>query len=106
MSRKPKHFIEIMACPSGCLNGGGQLLPRGIGRELSSDMGVNEKRAFIKQVNDAYASERVQSPLENVSWLDGIYTCVLSNSFLMCAEIGLRMTRKRFAWHFIHSITT
>lgn len=23
------HFIEVMACPSGCLNGGGQIRPMG-----------------------------------------------------------------------------
>ena len=22
----PYHFVEVMACPSGCLNGGGQVL--------------------------------------------------------------------------------
>ncbi|KAJ3084937.1 hypothetical protein HK102_000500 [Quaeritorhiza haematococci] len=25
------HFVEVMACPSGCINGGGQLKPDGIG---------------------------------------------------------------------------
>ncbi|KAG7401811.1 hypothetical protein PHYBOEH_010274 [Phytophthora boehmeriae] len=27
-SRCPYHYVEIMACPSGCLNGGGQIKPK------------------------------------------------------------------------------
>ena len=33
----PYHFIEIMACPGGCINGGGQPLIHG-------DFGIVEKR--------------------------------------------------------------
>ncbi|KAF9430217.1 hypothetical protein BGZ76_000915 [Entomortierella beljakovae] len=27
--KSPYHFVEVMACPSGCINGGGQLKPEG-----------------------------------------------------------------------------
>jgi iron only hydrogenase large subunit-like protein len=27
--KSPYHFVEVMACPSGCINGGGQLKPPG-----------------------------------------------------------------------------
>ncbi|XP_006897523.1 PREDICTED: cytosolic Fe-S cluster assembly factor NARFL [Elephantulus edwardii] len=51
--RCPYHYVEVMACPSGCLNGGGQLrAPDAQGKEL------------LQQVERLYASVRTQVPEE------------------------------------------
>ncbi|KAF0032655.1 hypothetical protein F2P81_014945 [Scophthalmus maximus] len=60
------HFVEVMACPSGCLNGGGQVkaLP-----------GQNQKE-HLQEVEDLYKAERPLSPEDDTrvaelyqSWL-------------------------------------
>lgn len=33
----PYHFVEVMACPSGCLNGGGQVKPKKEGPKEARD---------------------------------------------------------------------
>ncbi|KAM6166455.1 cytosolic iron-sulfur assembly component 3 isoform 1-T1 [Erethizon dorsatum] len=49
--RCPYHYVEVMACPSGCLNGGGQLkAPDVPGREL------------LQQVERLYSMIRVEAP--------------------------------------------
>lgn len=49
--RCPYHFVEIMACPTGCLNGGAQLRP---------DDG--DSKSLLKRVEDAYHSLQVRAP--------------------------------------------
>lgn len=51
-------FIEIMACPSGCLNGGGQLTTN----EISTRMGSRE---FLKKTETAYYSLPAINPQIN-----------------------------------------
>ncbi|KAM9208627.1 cytosolic iron-sulfur assembly component 3 isoform 3-T3 [Dugong dugon] len=49
--RCPYHYVEVMACPSGCLNGGGQLRPPdGHSKEL------------LQQVEQLYREVRTQVP--------------------------------------------
>ncbi|KFO34761.1 cytosolic iron-sulfur assembly component 3 [Fukomys damarensis] len=49
--RCPYHYVEVMACPSGCLNGGGQLKAHDVpGREL------------LQQVERLYSMIRVEAP--------------------------------------------
>ncbi|KAM9584064.1 cytosolic iron-sulfur assembly component 3 isoform 3-T3 [Trichechus inunguis] len=49
--RCPYHYVEVMACPSGCLNGGGQLgAPDGRSKEL------------LQQVGQLYREVRTQLP--------------------------------------------
>ncbi|ESP01419.1 hypothetical protein LOTGIDRAFT_111940 [Lottia gigantea] len=62
------HFVEIMACPSGCNNGGGQLRPE-------SDETVNER---LIRVNELYQTEQTLDPFDNSNvkklyeeWLNG-----------------------------------
>ncbi|XP_078414778.1 cytosolic Fe-S cluster assembly factor narfl isoform X1 [Cetorhinus maximus] len=50
-------YVEVMACPSGCLNGGGQI--RTEGSESSKDL--------LQQVEELYASVKVQAPEANES---------------------------------------
>nr|XP_026693786.1 cytosolic Fe-S cluster assembly factor narfl [Ciona intestinalis] len=40
------HFVEVMACPSGCLNGGGQIKAPGGDRELQKDIFSSVQIAF------------------------------------------------------------
>ncbi|XP_062388136.1 cytosolic Fe-S cluster assembly factor narfl [Sardina pilchardus] len=50
--KSPYHFVEVMACPSGCLNGGGQLKPQG---ELSN-------KDLLQRVETLYQAERSAAP--------------------------------------------
>uniref|UniRef100_A0A665TW66 Iron hydrogenase small subunit domain-containing protein n=1 Tax=Echeneis naucrates TaxID=173247 RepID=A0A665TW66_ECHNA len=67
--KMPYHFVEVMACPSGCLNGGGQLkaLP-----------GQNQKELLLK-VEELYKAECSLSPEDDThvaelyqSWLHSV----------------------------------
>ncbi|KAK9535027.1 hypothetical protein VZT92_007433 [Zoarces viviparus] len=46
--KSPYHFVEVMACPSGCLNGGGQVKPL---------PGQNPKE-LLQKVEELYTAER------------------------------------------------
>ncbi|NXE13459.1 NARFL factor, partial [Lophotis ruficrista] len=52
--KSPYHYVEVMACPSGCLNGGGQIKPDG---ESSKDQ--------LQQVERLYESLRTEIPEKN-----------------------------------------
>eukprot|EP00794_Sanderia_malayensis_P015037 gene15037-16590_t len=54
------HFVEIMACPSGCLNGGGQL------RASSTE----EAKELLVKVKDIYESVSCRGTYENRSVID------------------------------------
>ncbi|XP_056258227.1 cytosolic Fe-S cluster assembly factor narfl [Seriola aureovittata] len=67
--KMPYHFVEVMACPSGCLNGGGQVkaLP-----------GQNPKE-LLKKVEELYMAEHSQLPEDDTdvaelyeSWLHSL----------------------------------
>lgn len=49
--RCPYHYVEVMACPSGCLNGGGQL------KALGTD-----SRELLQQVERLYSMVRSEAP--------------------------------------------
>jgi iron only hydrogenase large subunit-like protein len=55
-------FIEIMACPSGCLNGGGQ---------IRDEKSILSKQLFSK-VNDMYNSVPIKLPDDN-TFLKKVY---------------------------------
>ncbi|XP_067942186.1 cytosolic Fe-S cluster assembly factor narfl-like [Watersipora subatra] len=66
--RCPYDFVEVMACPSGCLNGGGQ---------LSAAADENSKE-LLSKVTDLYNSVASRDPKEsryverlNLEWLEG-----------------------------------
>ena len=46
--RMPYHFVEIMACPSGCLNGGGQMKPE------EGEAGGNGRDAAMANLEGLY----------------------------------------------------
>jgi iron only hydrogenase large subunit-like protein len=64
-------FVEIMACPGGCLNGGGQ---------IKSQKGENPKK-LLKNVEEIYNDQKILYPDDNkiiqelyVLWFDGIFS--------------------------------
>ncbi|NXI72024.1 NARFL factor, partial [Anseranas semipalmata] len=66
--KSPYHYVEVMACPSGCLNGGGQIKVEG---ESSKD--------WLQQVEKLYDSLKIEIPEENRTvaelyeqWLGGM----------------------------------
>ncbi|XP_063270651.1 cytosolic iron-sulfur assembly component 3 isoform X2 [Prinia subflava] len=63
----PYHYVEVMACPSGCLNGGGQIRLEGEG-----------SKEQLQEVERLYESPRAEIPEENQAvrelyqrWLGG-----------------------------------
>ncbi|GAM24614.1 hypothetical protein SAMD00019534_077890, partial [Acytostelium subglobosum LB1] len=69
----PYHFIEVMACPSGCINGGGQI-KAGSGT-------IKEQKVLIQQSEDRYNEQSVKLPLEDKRvteiydlWLNGVFS--------------------------------
>ncbi|KAM4531758.1 cytosolic Fe-S cluster assembly factor narfl [Odontesthes bonariensis] len=67
--KSPYHFVEVMACPSGCLNGGGQVKP---------GTGQNQKE-FLQKVEQLYKAERPLLPEDDAgvaelyrSWLHSV----------------------------------
>ena len=64
----PYHFVEIMACPIGCLNGGGQIRPEG--EETAKDRLADVTNLYnaMKTVNPSSVCQ-VNEMYE--SWLGG-----------------------------------
>ncbi|XP_048870805.1 cytosolic Fe-S cluster assembly factor narfl isoform X2 [Brienomyrus brachyistius] len=67
--KSPYHFVEVMACPSGCLNGGGQIRPQ-------ADQSNKE---LLQQVEELYKAESPMNPEEDEriselyhTWLEGV----------------------------------
>jgi hypothetical protein len=58
-------YVEVMACPGGCTNGGGQIKvddPIVIERQgLASNPGPEEQKAWLAQVDEAYFSAEEES---------------------------------------------
>ncbi|TSO37037.1 Cytosolic Fe-S cluster assembly factor NARFL [Bagarius yarrelli] len=53
--KSPYHFVEVMACPSGCLNGGGQLKP--VADQFNKEL--------LQRVEAAYRAEQLSLPEED-----------------------------------------
>ncbi|XP_072549629.1 cytosolic Fe-S cluster assembly factor narfl [Salminus brasiliensis] len=67
--KSPYHFVEVMACPSGCLNGGGQLKP----------VAEQSNKELLQQVEDLYRAEQPSAPEEDTrvaelyhTWLESV----------------------------------
>ncbi|KAG2455217.1 NARFL factor, partial [Polypterus senegalus] len=67
--KSPYHFVEVMACPSGCLNGGGQI--RANAGETSKEL--------LQRVEELYNSVQTEIPKKNTAvaelyrtWLESI----------------------------------
>ncbi|XP_034045489.1 cytosolic Fe-S cluster assembly factor narfl [Thalassophryne amazonica] len=55
--KSPYHFVEVMACPSGCLNGGGQLKP----------LPSQNAKELLQKVEELYKAERPLAPEDDTS---------------------------------------
>ncbi|ORX92524.1 cytosolic Fe-S cluster assembly factor narfl [Basidiobolus meristosporus CBS 931.73] len=69
LGRSPYHFVEVMACPSGCINGGGQL-------KHPSEVNLKE---WLTKVDEIYKSVDGLLPEQNETviklyseWLGGL----------------------------------
>ncbi|KAJ7989715.1 hypothetical protein DPEC_G00307400 [Dallia pectoralis] len=67
--KSPYHFVEVMACPSGCLNGGGQVKP----------LPEQDNKELLQRVEDLYRAEQCVVPEEEQrvadiyhTWLHGV----------------------------------
>ncbi|KAM4598203.1 cytosolic Fe-S cluster assembly factor narfl [Polymixia lowei] len=67
--KSPYHFVEVMACPSGSLNGGGLLKP----------LPGQDSKELLRQVEELYMAERPIVPEEDArvaelyrSWLQSV----------------------------------
>ncbi|XP_049866783.1 probable cytosolic Fe-S cluster assembly factor GL21135 [Pectinophora gossypiella] len=66
--KSPYHYVEVMACPSGCLNGGAQIRP------VTGESG----RDLVLQLETLYSQLPLATPSDNkllrrlyAEWLDG-----------------------------------
>jgi iron only hydrogenase large subunit-like protein len=74
--KSPYHFVEVMACPSGCINGGGQLKP------LGDNYATVPLKDWIAQTDQQYRNGVLaRKPEENpvleqlyLEWLGGLDT--------------------------------
>ncbi|CAL8111769.1 unnamed protein product [Orchesella dallaii] len=61
------HYVEIMACPTGCLNGGAQVRPANVeatqSRELSSKL--EQEYRNLPTVQDTSAAETIYETIQN-----------------------------------------
>nr|XP_056722286.1 cytosolic iron-sulfur assembly component 3 [Euleptes europaea] len=65
--KSPYHYVEVMACPSGCLNGGGQLRADG---EASKDLLQQVERLYdLAEAEKPEANQDVRAVYEE--WLGG-----------------------------------
>ncbi|XP_069503381.1 cytosolic iron-sulfur assembly component 3 isoform X1 [Ambystoma mexicanum] len=71
------HYVEVMACPSGCLNGGGQIRAEGA-----------SSKDLVQRVEQLYQSVRTETPDTNSSvmeiykqWLNGKTEQVLHTQY-------------------------
>eukprot|EP00898_Chlorokybus_atmophyticus_P003461 jgi/Chlat1/4115/Chrsp26S04125 len=69
-SRSDYHFVEIMACPSGCLNGGGQIKPRKgeTGRQLIDRL----EKTYLDQVAIRAPETNPMVQKLYADWLGGV----------------------------------
>ncbi|OQS03707.1 ATP-binding Cassette (ABC) Superfamily [Thraustotheca clavata] len=56
----PYHFVEIMACPGGCLNGGGQVKPES----------AQANKALVDKVYATFRDRSLRLPNENLAVLE------------------------------------
>ncbi|XP_072299500.1 cytosolic Fe-S cluster assembly factor narfl [Eucyclogobius newberryi] len=66
--KSPYHFVEVMACPSGCINGGGQVKP-------SSDQNPKE---LLQKVDELYKADLPVAP-EDQTRVSELYETWLQN---------------------------
>jgi iron only hydrogenase large subunit-like protein len=83
---RPYDFVEVMACPGGCVNGGGQIRPPG-GQALTTSSALTSRtiatdvtEAMLDIVDGAAPSMKVISALDPEGYASGWSTPPLSNA--------------------------
>lgn len=73
--KSPYHYVEVMACPSGCLNGGAQVR---VGGGQARAAGGEAGRELVLRLETLYSQLPLATPAENkflrklyTDWLDG-----------------------------------
>ncbi|KAJ8413659.1 hypothetical protein AAFF_G00081660 [Aldrovandia affinis] len=87
--RSPYHFVEVMACPSGSLNGGGQLKP----------LPEQSSKELLQKVEELYKAEQTQVP-EEEERVSNLYRTWLEN---MGEERSWRMLHTQY--HMVEKAT-
>ena len=67
----PYDYVEVMACPSGCLNGGGQIKPEDIVRMMNNDDGDGDDNG--NGDNSSGGNHRYKNAQEVLDVLDELY---------------------------------
>ena len=74
-SELPYHFVEVMACPGGCIAGGGQ--PRVMGRVFDRPWGINDEIRKLRskglQTEDEEAKNRLSHKNKSIQKLYSDY---------------------------------
>lgn len=71
------HFIELMACPGGCTNGGGQISPT-ISSNSNSDIDSRPlAKQLLKRVNASFNEAPIPSPLYDTPVIRRMYDVAL-----------------------------
>lgn len=61
----PYHFVEVMACPSGCINGGGQIKPK--------KEGPRDTRQRVETVSEVSHQGRIARPPQENPLVQAVY---------------------------------
>ncbi|KAI9033422.1 iron hydrogenase [Hyaloraphidium curvatum] len=81
-TERPYHFVEVMACPSGCLNGGGQLRPDPTPENPSGSAG----EGWLEGVRARY-NEEMAAPAADGMDVDGEWEAAEAERRARLAEI-------------------
>ncbi|EFA78611.1 nuclear prelamin A recognition factor-like protein [Heterostelium album PN500] len=71
IGKLPYDFVEVMACPSGCINGGGQI--------KAGSESLRDQKVLIQQAEDRYNEQQLLQPQQDQQineiykqWLNGL----------------------------------
>jgi len=70
----PYHYIEVMACPSGCLNGGGQIKPEERNPQAGKELVAKLDKVYHEgQRKQNTIMEHIPTPVQHIydEWLSG-----------------------------------
>ena len=70
---KQYHFIEVMGCPGGCVNGGGQpIVPARVRKMVRSAARIRAKALYsedeAKAIRKSHENPEMQEDLRGVPW--------------------------------------
>ena len=103
MQRCDYEYVELMACPSGCINGGGQIKPAQMGegvdaRQLLDSLelrlgSMDQKRVLSEKSDDAEVSNMIQSICQDYlehKWYETTFHPIDENDPMLQATKSLK----------------